>query len=581
MGKGKGREKSEVCNICLVHPIMSCLNMSDAPKGKLEPDLSSVPKDAELYILGNAVELIRDPKRFIEHIVRLKTRVGNQKLIYTPGLGEPSYLALLVYCGIDLFDSVQLILNARRGYFLDSTGKIAQDTQSLSEPICYCPACRQNTEDPKNEEFDGRSTYQWLVAHNYYAAISELNLIKHAIRRGRLRELVESRALAESWQVALLRILDKTYYEFQERNLPIMRPNQLMASSREALDRPEVVRFRERLKARYTPPQSPKVLLFLPCSAKKPYTFSKSHRRFKNAIRSCGNPHVIHEVIVTSPLGIVPRELELFYPAQHYEIPVTGEWYEDELEMIRDMVGWLIDKNKYDLCVVHLSKGSKLTECICDVIGNKIDTINSCVSTSSPSASENIEQLKKVFRAVTHDYRKDTVSRTKRRVEDMRARAIFQFDTAGGTALVNNAVTIKGKYPYLRILKCDTYGARGRGKSNDHNNENRTNMQLGMLIGDRGMISLTPAGGALLASKSAYWVEIEDFVPVGNVFAVGVIEADPRIRPQDDVVVVHSSEVGGEVEVRVRAVGRAVMGAREMVESNRGIAVKVRRRVEN
>ena len=41
-------------------------------------------------------------------------------------------------------------------------------------------------------------------------------------------------------------------------------------------------------------------------------------------------------MIITSPLGLVPRELELIFPAQQYDIPVTGHWFEDELAMIKE-----------------------------------------------------------------------------------------------------------------------------------------------------------------------------------------------------------------------------------------------------
>ena len=63
-------------------------------------------------------------------------------------------------------------------------------------------------------------------------------------------------------------------------------------------------------------------------------------------------------------------------------------------------------------------------------------------------------------------------------------------------------------------------------------------------------------------------MDIEDFVPKGNVFAVGVTGATSDVRVGSDVAVVH----GGSV----RAVGVARMHAREMVELRRGEAVHVR-----
>jgi len=96
--------------------------------------------------------------------------------------------------------------------------------------------------------------------------------------------------------------------------------------------------------------------------------------------------------------------------------------------------------------------------------------------------------------------------------------------------------------------------------------------QMGMLTGERGMISLTLEGGEVLANNDAYCVDIEDFMPRGNLFAVGVTKASKDIRIGDDVAVVHDREV--------RAVGVARMAPPEMDLAGRGEAVRVRHALE-
>ncbi|MEM4447192.1 MAG: PUA domain-containing protein [Nitrososphaerota archaeon] len=54
-----------------------------------------------------------------------------------------------------------------------------------------------------------------------------------------------------------------------------------------------------------------------------------------------------------------------------------------------------------------------------------------------------------------------------------------------------------------------------------------------------------------------------------SVFAKHVVEADPEIRPWDEVIVVDEDD-------RLVAVGRAVLNGEEMVAFSRGIAVKTR-----
>ena len=63
-----------------------------------------------------------------------------------------------------------------------------------------------------------------------------------------------------------------------------------------------------------------------------------------------------------------------------------------------------------------------------------------------------------------------------------------------------------------------------------------------MLVGERGMLSLTMEGGRVLAGQKSYWVEIDPSIESGNIFAMGVTGADQRIRSGDDVVVVKNGE---------------------------------------
>ena len=76
----------------------------------------------------------------------------------------------------------------------------------------------------------------------------------------------------------------------------------------------------------------------------------------------------------------------------------------------------------------------------------------------------------------------------------------------------------------------------------------------------------------ILAAAGYATVEIMDFELKGNLFAVGVQKADPRIRIGDEAVIVCEGEV--------RGVGVAEMCGREMTDLRRGIAVKVRHKVK-
>ncbi|MDG6222585.1 MAG: pseudouridine synthase [Candidatus Bathyarchaeota archaeon] len=92
-----------------------------------------------------------------------------------------------------------------------------------------------------------------------------------------------------------------------------------------------------------------------------------------------------------------------------------------------------------------------------------------------------------------------------------------------------------------------------------------------------GMFVLAVAGAKRIVSHVSplrLWVKLEDFaepfVADGrSAFAKHVIDADPEIRPNEEVIVISQK---GEV----LAVGRAVLSGTEMLAFNKGIAVKVR-----
>ena len=483
--------------------------------------------DGEVYVLSNALHLVQKPDSFVKTIVNLRKGVGYQKLIYTPGLGNPNHIALLVYLGIDLFDSVSFILNARKGIFLTPLGKLNRNI--MEEKFCFCPSC-----------IHGKGDFDSILLHNYFASISELKLIRNAIRGGQLRELVESRVRTEPLMVAIMRTFDSNYYLFQEKYLPVS-GGTLIAASNDSLFRPEIVRFRERVKERYKKPSHKKILLFLPCSARKPYSFSKTHKAIGKTLSQCGNRSVVHEVVITSPLGVVPIEVELFYPAQQYDIPVARTWSKDEKSMIGEGIIEFLKINSYDSIVVHLPPDYEFVFDFLD------DYINTCGD--NPTSNQSLDKLGNVLSGLVGPYEKidrETLSR-----ENMMCFAQFQFKNAG-EALIKDAI-IKGRYPNLRIFK--------DGK------------QIGMLVGKRGLISLTIEGGKILSEKNAYWVKIHDFTPKGNIFAVGVKDADENIRIGDDVIVQKDDELVG--------VGVAQMNPEEMVKSDRGEAVRIRHLVKS
>ncbi len=486
---------------------------------------------ATIFIISNASQLLSQQSKFIEFITEIRNKIGYQRMIYLPAVGQPSSLALLAYMGIDLFDSISAIISARNEILLFPTGNL--NKKELTETPCSCPSCSM---------IKGKASellFSQILNHNYFALIDELKLVRNAIALGNLRELVETRVRSNPNLVSILKILDFQYYNFLEERTPIIRKSKLLVTSKESLYRPEVKRFQERVISRFHKPISTKVLLLLPCSAKKPYLFSKSHKLFRERIFQLRNPHAIHEVIITSPLGIVPRELELVYPASMYDIAVTGHWDEDEKKIIRNLLKKYLEMNVYDKVVLHVP--SNIRDFIIDLIDKPIIT---CID--KPTSKESLNELSKILMNITRDYEK--VSSIQKLYENILTLACYQFGEKIAELLLKNC-KIKGKYPYQKII--------------DNGN------QLGMITKERGFISLTMEGAKKIAHCGEYWVEIyDDFTPKGSIFAPGIKDADETIRIGDEVIVLQNK--------KMCAVGVAQMNGTEMKETDKGEAVKTR-----
>ncbi len=475
------------------------------------PEDLSFDDSVEMVVVPNAYELRKDPRRIVDNIIRLRRAAGFNRLLYLSGLGEPSTIALLTYMGADIFD--------------DSLPRAA----GISGIRLI----------PEAEIVTGQDESQ----NNIRAMEEELDKIRMFIATDRLRELADQRAPSTPTSVALLRLYDKEGYEYAEETCSFT-GCRFSCNTTQALRRPDIQSYKARIKD-YSKPAHKRVLLLLPCSAKKPYHISKSHKAFSSAIHTAPHDTLVQELIVTSPLGIVPRELDAFYPANSYDIPVTGEWKPEEKAMIREMVGSVISQG-WDSVVCHLGEDYELVEGLADMV---------CTVVGDSTSPASIQNLDKALRDATKgmepvDYMID-------RNEQMRNMLRFQFGAEAADLLMDQNTYAIGKFPYFKLFREDA----------EHNK-----IQLGMFTPERGGISLTLEGAQILADGGYPVIEIMDFEMKGNLFAVGVIKADPRIHVGDEAIAV--------CDGKVRLVGVAMMCGQEMTDLKRGIAVKTRHKVK-
>jgi len=492
------------------------------------------PRKSDMYIMEGAGSLENNARRFLNTLLELKNNVPADTAVYAPAICLPENAAMLVYLGIDVVDDTRAVIAAYNDVYLTSAGRFHLD--ALSELPCRCKACTSvGIEELKAMNRNERA--QLLEQHNLNALGSELALVRERIRAGTLREYIEGQCRTRPWLTALLRLSDSEY-RYMEEHTPIVRTNQMIANTSESLTRVEVVRFAERVLERYNPPDAD-ILLLLPCSARKPYSISNSHQKF---IRALGkNRRFVHEVIITSPLGIVPRELELTYPAAHYDTAVTGYWDAEERAWVADRLFRYLSKHRYQSIVAHVEGAYRE---ICESVSERLGIEMIYTACGSVASQESLLTLRNTIpdlctgRARVPDTSKKDL---------MRSVADYQFGSGAGEALIPDHAVIKAPYP-----KYQAYIDR---------------IQVATLVPQYGTLALTIAGAELLHQRGVYEVKIDDFVPRGSILAPGVVEADPQIRPNDEVIVSGSKAVG---------VGRALMSGKEMQDSTRGIAVDLR-----
>ncbi|MCF2135951.1 MAG: DUF5591 domain-containing protein [Candidatus Thorarchaeota archaeon] len=477
--------------------------------------------------------------------VLLRSQLPRNWLTIATGRIEPSLIPVLYYLGFDMLDVSYAEAAALAHQRLWRMGSEAI-TSSLDEArYCSCYACRNASPEIP--------LYSVLMAHNLEVYRTVLSEAIQASEHGKLRWLIESLTHTSPAMTAFLRRIDASNFDFVEEFTPTTGSEGVPLIGPESYNAPAIKRWRNRLVERYTPPPNKRLVLLLPCSARKPYSDSRSHRKFIEIIENSLGParRTIAETIITSPLGVIPRELERVYPVANYDIPVTGVWDAEEIHIAAEALIAHMKKFPTDAVVVaHMTGGyAEVVQAAQDQIAQ---TIIYTVQEGSATSREALAAL-----ADTLGDMRETLDlkggRPQLLEETLRATADFQFGAGAGDILVPKGSRVTGKL--YRTVICRDHGE-----------------QLASFIAESGLLSLTLEGGRRLAEHGNYWVRFDgEVLKGGSLFAVAVTDADLQIRPGDEVIVLNQSD-------EVVGVGRSEMSGREMCDFTNGRAVSIRHR---
>ncbi|RLI82617.1 hypothetical protein DRP07_04900, partial [Archaeoglobales archaeon] len=383
------------------------------------------------FIVGTGLSVL-SPSELVRYLIELRKKSITKPLIVT-GIATPQNLPLLCYFGVDVVDDSRVVMAAHEGYYLLENGFFP--VEKLKELPCSCKACEKVGSN--FAELSRKERIDFLKEHNTLKLQEQARLLREIIRSETLRNFIEARAKTSPDLTVMLRRADET--DFFEEMYPRFKRSIVYMNTMESFKRPEVSYFLKRIAEVYRP--QTKTALLLPCTARKPYSLSKTHMKFFNSVGKLVS--FVDEIIISSPL-VCPREFELTYPAQNYDTPVTGVWSDEEIDFVAENLSNLLAG--FEKIIAHVEGGYKrVVEKVREVIESDIVYTSEDGVTSKKSLKNLRRELEaEVIEKMTED-KKD------RFMAIFSSMFRYQFGLELEEFVEGGKVKIKGRYPNLEL----------------------------------------------------------------------------------------------------------------------------------
>ncbi|MBN1330582.1 MAG: DUF5591 domain-containing protein [Candidatus Heimdallarchaeota archaeon] len=504
--------------------------------------------------IANFLPLLTNPRDAVEFLGTVRSILSFDTILYLLSPVPHTCLPILAYAGIDVFNFGFPQIATRQSIYLTEYGGFPYN--EIKEETCFCSACRKlNLSNKAQTEKLTDSEMLLLEDHNKNIFLKKLREIRQAIKKNDLRSYVEQTLYSNAFSAAALKLLDEFWSDDLTARTSTWLSSPIHHITSYSYYRPAIKEYQKRIRERYRINELKKIVVIFPCAARKPYSESKSHKLFLNTLQSI--PYTkrgyIQELIITSPLGVIPRELELVYPAAHYDIPVTGHWDQEEKDIAVNQLVSVLSKVKNSNITIIAHVSNEYVE-LCQ-LAEKLLNITFIYTTGNdkPTSFRALTNLKEHLLLALKELPEIPYNQDLERLVPL---ADYQFGLGVGKTFFQSKLKIKSKPHFNPIIFME-------GK------------QAGIIQESTGQLTLSESTGVKLATQRKYFITVDsDELKGSTVYAIGVLNADPAIRPSDAVIIFNSSG-------KLKAIGKAIVGGKDMVKMSKGPVAKITQKVKD
>jgi len=490
-------------------------------------------------------------------IDKIKLELNNNLVLMTSGRLIPKFYPLLIYLGIDLIDSSYMMYLSAENFY--NTTEELLPIYRLKDLPCACIACSGKLKKLLKDKYS-QEKILLLTLHNLISAKIYMNKIKQFLDTEDYRSFLEKTTHDDPLFYSSLKILDKEYFDNLRLETPISAKNTFIKCIGSiSYYRPDFKEFRERVIRNFLPESWTKLIIILPCSAKKPYSESKSHKKFYKVIRKFPEFPDFQEIILTSPLGAIPRQLENIYPVNSYDIPVTGDWDQEEINITAQMLTKLLKKYDNSIPVICHIKGEGYYSILDNAVRNLDNEFYYTDIDDNLTSKDALNSLEDKIRDLKKSIEKNESPQTfytNSWVRKFIKIADYQYGIGSGMKLFENGIKMR----------------RNRTRTKIDIIEKKSNESIGIFDLNKGQIELKIFGAELLFpfnNNVNVLVFDGEKIRGNNLFRPGIIDFTPNILPQSNVFILNKNKQ------KIIAVGNAIIGSNNIRNIKRGIVAEI------